>query len=173
MTRTLLIIEPDAEFLERLDLDPQTTLAACWSAFDAHGYQVTVDYPKTTQDVATLCNALGYDVTPFSFARMIQSGDFDSPGLFSGALAWRPRDIANAIAALHANRKWLPGRYVNEKTEAEFARDQKLAGQASAMVEYAKSLATHELEQRSTDEGPLGDIARIALRLRRLETEKV
>lgn len=171
MTRNLLIIDPDPEFLDRLERDPQTTLSACWAAFDAHGYQITVDYPKTTQDVAILCNSLGYDVTPFVFARMIQSGEFDSPGLFSGALAWRARDIANAIAALHASRRWLPGRYVDEKTDSELARDQKLAAQARQMLEYANTLSTDELELRSKAEGALGDIARIALRMRELEME--
>lgn len=120
-------IESDPHFLDRLAVNPKPDLDAVLEILSEHGHRVTVEWPQTTLAVCLMVTAMGFDCTPFTIAALLEREQFEQPRLFGAALAWRPHDVASLIAALHANRLWLPGRFTDQKTDRERTHEQRRA----------------------------------------------
>jgi hypothetical protein len=162
----MLSIEFDpAEFFYRLDENATDALEGVLQCMADHNVPVEAEWPRSTLTVFTLAVALGYDVTIPRIAKLIEDGSIDPPPIFNGGLAWKAANVAQLLKLLHDRRQWLVGRFWDLKTDAERRRDENKAQQAGRMVRYLKTLPVAEIDRLATEDGEMGELARLTKRL--------
>lgn len=138
-TRGHLVPELDCELLDK----SRESMVNGWRSL--FGVSSSGTWPQFA--VVELMDALGFDADDPFLIKLIKHGEV-TPDLGECGPEWTDYEIGRLMWVLHDKRRWLPGRFWDDKTVTERALDMELGAKAIGVLDHLSELGPGELSRR-------------------------